>query len=59
MYVTTSLGLSTAPEVLSDPSPDQASYAGRFTDPNLGDIRVAWVTDHLTIDIPLLWLTEP
>ena len=43
-----------APDLLAAPSPDQASYAGSFTDPNLGAVTIAWETDHLRIDIPLL-----
>ncbi len=43
-----------APEILAPPAADQASYAGTFTDPNLGAVTIAWEVDHLTIAVPLL-----
>jgi CubicO group peptidase (beta-lactamase class C family) len=43
-----------APTLLDPPAADQASYAGSFTDPNLGAVTIAWDVDHLTIDVPLL-----
>ncbi len=42
------------PTLLGPPEEDQASYAGAFTDPNLGDITITWDVDHLRIDIPRL-----
>jgi len=42
------------PRPIGPPEPDLASYAGAFTDPNLGDVTIAWDTDHLTIAIPRL-----
>jgi len=43
-----------APEVLGPPAEDQASYAGAFTDPNLGAITITWEGDHLELQVPLL-----
>ncbi len=42
------------PVVLDPPAADQASYAGTFTDPNLGEVTITWETDHLEIQIPVL-----
>lgn len=45
---------SEPPVVLGPPSDDLASYAGTFTDPNLGEVTITWVDDHLEISIPVL-----
>lgn len=45
---------SDAPVVLGPPAEDLAAYAGTFTDPNLGEVTITWVTDHLEIAIPVL-----
>jgi CubicO group peptidase (beta-lactamase class C family) len=46
--------LSPPPPGLDPPAADLASYAGTFTDPSLGEVRLAFDGTQITVEAPLL-----
>lgn len=46
--------LSPPPPGLDPPAADLASYAGTFTDPRLGEVRLAFDGTQITVEAPLL-----
>jgi len=46
--------VSPPPPGLDPPAADLASYAGTFTDPSLGEVRLAFDGAQMTVEVPLL-----